>query len=339
MPLPAAFLALSLSSAVACAGAGDVSAASPARATSARTVEIVDGELRVLTASVEPAATALRIEGGRLVVDAPEVDVPAPRREQALELVQRAVAQGAPLFNAGLPEGCVAVYDVALRGVLLLDDDLVSDGLRADLELKLAGALASHDPVDAAWLLREGLDSVVLALADDSGPRPRFDERLVMDLGADTRWSSVNDDVMGGLSRGSLRGTERGTAVYSGQLSLENNGGFSTVRSPARDDLDLAGWDGLLLRVRGDGRRYSVQALRSDRRGAGHYWNFEFDTVADEWIEVRVPFDEMLHTIMGWELGDSVDPASVRTLAFMIADKDTRPFALEIDWIRAWRQR
>ena len=75
-------------------------------------------------------------------------------------------------------------------------------------------------------------------------------------------WQVVNDDVMGGVSTSSFRLTN-GVAVFQGEVSLENNGGFASVRSlPARHD--LAGCDAFVIRVRGDGRRYKFTA-RTDR--------------------------------------------------------------------------
>lgn len=142
---------------------------------------------------------------------------------------------------------------------------------------------------------------------------------------------------MGGVSRGSSRLTDRGTLLFTGVLSLENNGGFSTVRSRAAD-LGLAGWDGLVLRVRGDGRSYNISALGSDRRSEVHAWVCSFSTEPDEWIEVEVPFDTLTHRVMGWTLSDGpIDPASIRSLALSISDKNTAPFALELDWVRTYR--
>ena len=63
-------------------------------------------------------------------------------------------------------------------------------------------------------------------------------------------WGVVDDGVMGGLSRGKLAYTEQGTLVFSGDLSLENNGGFSSLRTGDLD-LDLSASDGLLARVKG----------------------------------------------------------------------------------------
>ena len=40
-------------------------------------------------------------------------------------------------------------------------------------------------------------------------------------------WISVNDGVMGGVSKGGFKRTDAGTMVFSGDLSLENNGGFA----------------------------------------------------------------------------------------------------------------
>ena len=71
-------------------------------------------------------------------------------------------------------------------------------------------------------------------------------------------WQIVNDDVMGGVSRSGFRLTN-GVAVFQGEVSLENNGGFASVRSlPARHD--LAGCDAFVIRVRGDGRSYKFTA-------------------------------------------------------------------------------
>src|SRR4051794_29229224 len=67
-------------------------------------------------------------------------------------------------------------------------------------------------------------------------------------------WQVVNDDVMGGVSNSSFCLTN-GVALFRGKVSLENNGGFASVRSlPARHD--LAGGNTFVVRVRGDGRRY-----------------------------------------------------------------------------------
>ena len=44
----------------------------------------------------------------------------------------------------------------------------------------------------------------------------------------------MNDGVMGGVSDGRFRVTERQTLEFYGTLSLENNGGFASVSSCPR---------------------------------------------------------------------------------------------------------
>ena len=67
-------------------------------------------------------------------------------------------------------------------------------------------------------------------------------------------WFVVNDGVMGGISSGRMRPVGDDVAAFSGHVSLENNGGFASVRTVLEPG-DLSAFAGLALRVRGDGRR------------------------------------------------------------------------------------
>ena len=69
------------------------------------------------------------------------------------------------------------------------------------------------------------------------------------------QWQAVNDGVMGGVSQGRFRITDAGTMEFSGSLSLENNGGFASVRTKPMAP-DLAAGDTLVVRVKGNGREY-----------------------------------------------------------------------------------
>ena len=70
---------------------------------------------------------------------------------------------------------------------------------------------------------------------------------------AGQQWQAVNDGVMGGVSDGRFKITEGKTLEFFGTLSLDNNGGFASVRSkPA--DRDIKTGDTLVVRVKGDGR-------------------------------------------------------------------------------------
>jgi len=153
----------------------------------------------------------------------------------------------------------------------------------------------------------------------------------------DTReWFSVNDDVMGGLSGGGIRRTEEGTGLFAGALSLENNGGFASVRTLV-DRPDLAKSAGLEIRVRGDGRTYQLR-LRDDGSFDGVAHRALFTTRADEWITVRLSYGDFQPTFRGRLQRDisPLDPARIRQVGLMVADKQAGPFALEIETVTPW---
>ncbi len=69
----------------------------------------------------------------------------------------------------------------------------------------------------------------------------------------------IDDVVVGGVSASQFNVAPEGLGAFEGVLSLER-GGFASVRSrPAQ--VDLSAYDGLELRVRGDGKRYRLRMM------------------------------------------------------------------------------
>lgn len=160
--------------------------------------------------------------------------------------------------------------------------------------------------------------------------------RMLMDFqdaSQPTRWVAVNDGVMGGLSTGGPA-IAHGRLEFTGMLSLANNGGFSSVRSVG-PGFDLSDASHVVLRVRGDGRRYQLRLATDARsRGLAVSWGAEFATTAGRWIEVRVPLASLTPTVRGQRLqGLSMDASAVRELGLLIADGREGPFALSVEWI------
>ncbi|MEM1083058.1 MAG: CIA30 family protein [Verrucomicrobiota bacterium] len=150
-------------------------------------------------------------------------------------------------------------------------------------------------------------------------------------------WRVVDDGVMGGLSKGKLQITDDGILRFSGNLSLENNGGFSSLRTD-KVDLDLSQAEGLVARVKGDGRTYQMR-FGTDARFRGMEVSFrsEFETKKGKWVEVKVPFDSFEGNFRGMQLKDErFDPAKVRRVGLLLGDKKSGPFELEVDWIRTY---
>jgi NADH dehydrogenase [ubiquinone] 1 alpha subcomplex assembly factor 1 len=195
--------------------------------------------------------------------------------------------------------------------------------------------------ISAAAAILPGV-AVVLTPAAPTFPAARGDnkehERMVLTFNnpqSIESWSAVNDDVMGGVSDGGVRSTDSGTMGFFGSLSLENNGGFASIRS-SRRDVDLASFDGLLVRLRGDGKRYCFN-LRTDVRIMAGSYRVAFDTNADEWQEIYLPFADFRPASFGRVRSDlpPLDPSKIRSFGFLISDKQVGPFALEVEWIKA----
>ena len=152
-------------------------------------------------------------------------------------------------------------------------------------------------------------------------------------------WQVVNDDVMGGVSASSFRITN-GVAKFRGVVSLENNGGFASVRSlPARFDAGDAGdADSFVIRVRGDGRRYKFTA-RMDQSVDSAIYQHAFVTKNGEWQELRLPLKNFAASFRGRVSQDEppLIPAGVTSVGFLISDQQVGIFQLEIAWIKATR--
>jgi NADH dehydrogenase [ubiquinone] 1 alpha subcomplex assembly factor 1 len=168
--------------------------------------------------------------------------------------------------------------------------------------------------------------------ADAAPDRILFDFQTATNYPA---WQIVNDDVMGGVSTSRFHIPANGGAVFSGVVSLQNNGGFATVRSqPVR--ADLTGCDSFLLRVWGDGRRYKF-SVRTEAGFDAPLYQLVFTTKRGEWEEQRLAFRDFVPTFRGRILTDvpPLNPAKVTSVGFLISDEQEGPFKLEVAWIKA----
>ena len=152
--------------------------------------------------------------------------------------------------------------------------------------------------------------------------------------GQEPGWYTVDDDVMGGVSNSTVTIIEPSLLSFSGEMSLENNGGFASVRSDW-SPMNLSDADGVLLRVLGDGNQYRLR-IRTASAGRGVSYNALFQTQPENWNYVYVPFEDMVPTYRGFlmDVGE-LDRANIGSFGFMLSDKQPGEFSLLVDWIRA----
>jgi monofunctional biosynthetic peptidoglycan transglycosylase len=149
-------------------------------------------------------------------------------------------------------------------------------------------------------------------------------------------WRIVNDGVMGGVSTGGLAATPESTIVFSGTVSLENRGGFASVRLRI-DGTDLSAAHGLELRVKGDGRIYRL-LLRTDDRPDGIVYRAGLPTRDAEWTTPRIAFADCVPSFRGRAIPGAPppDPRHLVEVGFLIGDQQEGPFRLEIDTVHAF---
>ncbi|KAF7149803.1 hypothetical protein RHSIM_Rhsim02G0147000 [Rhododendron simsii] len=135
-------------------------------------------------------------------------------------------------------------------------------------------------------------------------------------------WGALDDVVMGGVSESSYQvdptGGENGrpTGLFKGVVSTANNGGFTSIRTrnfPGPED--LSAYDGVELRLKGDGRRYKlIVRTSSDWDTIGY--TLSFDTIEGQWQSVRLPFSSLRPIFRARTVSDAppFDPSNILSL-------------------------
>ena len=145
-------------------------------------------------------------------------------------------------------------------------------------------------------------------------------------------WRPIHDTVMGGRSSGGGERTPVGMR-FSGNMSLENNGGFASLRRSVPDDA-LSGASALAMRVRGDGSTYKI-GLQTPTDRFEINWQAGFPTVDGEWTTVLLPFEAFTPTWRGQLVRGSraLNLDRVGTMRLVIGEKQDGPFELDVAWI------
>ncbi|OLP16369.1 complex I intermediate-associated protein 30 (CIA30) [Leptolyngbya sp. 'hensonii'] len=158
-------------------------------------------------------------------------------------------------------------------------------------------------------------------------PIPPFqpEVNVLFDFGQSTtplgeRWGSLDDGVMGGVSTSSFS-SSAGAALFSGVVSTANSGGFASVRTRNFEPpLDLSSCAGLELRIKGDGQRYKF-LIRDEETWDSVAYASSFDTVADQWLTIQLPFTQMVPVFRAKTVNTArrLNTAQIRSLQLMLS--------------------
>lgn len=152
------------------------------------------------------------------------------------------------------------------------------------------------------------------------------------------RWYAVDDGVMGGVSQSTFSVTDN-EGHFHGEVSLENGGGFASVRrEPNGFEPTLGDAQGIALTVRGDGRTYQLR-LKSTSLGNASAYRVKFTPSQDAWETLHFSWDAFEAVRRGTVLSDApaVTPSEIHQLGFLIADRTAGPFRLQVSRIESIR--
>ena len=198
---------------------------------------------------------------------------------------------------------------------------------------------AVAEPLKAAQTCEKILFDFTNQAPDSRLPTP--DSRLL------NLWGALDDVVMGGVSASTIQQVEH-AALFTGNVSTDNSGGFASVRTRNLEPaLNLDGYTGIKLRVKGDGQRYKF-LMRSDDKWDSIAYSHSFDTEAGIWIDVHVPFSTLIPAFRAKALTNAAQLNTDRicSLQLMLSkfeyDGNLNPhftpgsFALEVQSISAY---
>ena len=169
------------------------------------------------------------------------------------------------------------------------------------------------------------LIAIFLVFFVSASPEYIFDFNASSDL---SNWRIVDDVVMGGRSDGNFKLTESGNGLFSGDVSLENNGGFSSVRYRF-EQKSIEGYKKVSIRLKGDGKRYQfrVKSKKYDQHSYIAYF-----TTSGEWETIEINLAKMYPSWRGMKLDmDNYPGETMEEIAFLISNKKAESFQLEID--------
>ena len=145
-----------------------------------------------------------------------------------------------------------------------------------------------------------------------------------------SNWIVVDDFVMGGKSNGNFQLNKDGKGVFSGKISLDNNGGFSSVRY-GFNKLNIEKFKSIVLKIKGDGKNYQFRIKHKSSDYASYITSF---SSSGEWQEIEIPLNIMYPSFRGRKLDEpNFFHKSIQEVTFLIANKKNEEFIILIDKI------
>ena len=145
-------------------------------------------------------------------------------------------------------------------------------------------------------------------------------------------WYVVNDTVMGGASAGKMSTDAAGHGLFEGHVSLDNNGGFTSIRYDA-GKIKLQGYNKFVIVLKGDGKAYQFRVKTNSNDYYSYVYSYE--TTGNRQT-IEIPFSSMAPSFRGRSLNMANFPGNyMEEIGFLIGNKKEEDFKLVIENITA----
>jgi len=169
------------------------------------------------------------------------------------------------------------------------------------------------------------ITSIILTMA--------LNTTIIFDFNANediSDWRITDDVVMGGESSGNFYVDTNGKGVFEGVVSIENNGGFSSVRYRG-EKISLLNQSVVKIRLKGDGKMYQFRI----KEKSSHYYSFIYNfKTSGNWETIEIPLKEMYPSFRGRRMNfENLSANSIEEIGFLIGNKKNESFKLILDKI------
>ena len=157
------------------------------------------------------------------------------------------------------------------------------------------------------------------------------DEIIIFDKNSSNQnWYITNDDVMGGISNSSMKLDEEKKMIFSGNVSLDNNGGFAMTRLPLNINFN-AEKTKVVLKLKGDGKKYQFRIKAKNNQ---RFWYIQSFQTSKNTEEIELPLNKFYASFRGYKLNvDNFSATTITEIAILIGNKKNEKFKLEIERI------
>ena len=142
-----------------------------------------------------------------------------------------------------------------------------------------------------------------------------------------SNWLIVDDIVMGGKSFGKFYLNSEGNGVFEGEISLENRGGFSSVRYQF-NKINIEKFSKIVLYLKGSGNRFQLRIKNSTRN---YYSYINYFNTSGEWQEIEIPLKDFYPSFRGQKLDlPNFSDKFIEEIGFLIGNSKVEKFKLQI---------